>query len=69
VNPDLVRLEDMPPCLLRALAEMRPNLRDAWIDQYVNGWRLNSWGRDKAALACGVLRELFGSTDAIREAA
>lgn len=57
------------PELIRALAKLKPNRRDAWIDAYVLGRKQNSWQRDLAHLACLQLAVMLGSSDAIREAA
>lgn len=55
--------------LLRRLAAMKPHERDAWIDQYVLGKRLNTTQRGHASVACARLRDLFGTSDALKDAA
>lgn len=66
---ELVQLQDIPPAVMRALANMPAPMRDAWIDQYMLGHRLNSWGRDRASQACERLRNAIGTSETLKDAA
>lgn len=70
MRSDAIRIgpQDLSIGLLRGLAALPPALRDAWIDRYVVGMR-DSYVREQASRANVLLREFFGSSDGIREAA